>query len=112
MNRCKKYRNKLLNWCKKHRNKSVQLTIASIIISHTHAPLQLCIVAPQIVVITISLIAIVMQFVATIQEFCQLQSLELWDVPCFDEDRMVVLRYLIASESGLRKLDYQSHVFV
>ena len=60
---------KLLNWYKKHKNKPVQLTIASIIISHTHAPLQLCIVAPQIVIITISVIAIaiVMQFVATIQ---------------------------------------------
>ena len=58
---------KLLNWYKKHKNKPVQLTIASIIISHTHAPLQLCIVAPQIVIITISVIAIAMQFVATIQ---------------------------------------------
>ena len=37
---------KLLNRCKKYRDKSVQLTITSIIISHTHAPLQLCIVAP------------------------------------------------------------------
>ena len=38
---------KLLNRYKKYRNKSVQLTITSIIISHTHAPLQLCIVAPN-----------------------------------------------------------------
>ena len=37
---------KLLNWRKKYRNKSVQLTITSIIIIHTLAPLQLCIVAP------------------------------------------------------------------
>ena len=36
---------KLLNRYKKYRNKSVQLTITGIIISHTHAPLQLCIVA-------------------------------------------------------------------
>ena len=57
----------MLNRCKKHRSKPVQLTIASIIIRHTHAPLQLCIVAPQIVMITISVIAIVMQFGATIQ---------------------------------------------
>ena len=34
---------KLLNRCKKYREKSIQLTI---IISHTHAPLQLCSVAP------------------------------------------------------------------
>ena len=51
LNRCKKYRNKtswmkLLNWCKKYMNKSVHLTITVIIINHTHAPLQLCIVAP------------------------------------------------------------------
>ena len=47
MNRCKSTGTswmKLLNRCKKYRDKSVQLTITSIIISHTHAPLQLCIV--------------------------------------------------------------------
>ena len=43
----------LLNWCKKHRNKPIQLTIASIIISHTHAPLQLCIVTPNCITIVI-----------------------------------------------------------
>ena len=37
----------LMNKCKKYRNKSVQLTITSIIISHTHAPLQVCIIAPN-----------------------------------------------------------------
>ena len=38
----------LLNRCKKYRDKPVQLMITSIIIiSHTHAPLQLCIVAPN-----------------------------------------------------------------
>ena len=37
----------LQNRCKNYRDKSVQLTITSIIISHTYAPLQLCIVAPN-----------------------------------------------------------------
>ena len=37
LNRCKSWM-KLLNWCKKHRNKPAQLTIASIIIGNTHAP--------------------------------------------------------------------------
>ena len=50
---CKKYRDKL-DKIAQHvgvkstcRDKPVQLTITSIIISHTHAPLQLCIVAPN-----------------------------------------------------------------
>ena len=43
---------KLLNRCKKYRNKSVQLTTTGIIISHTHAPLQLCIVVLNRITIT------------------------------------------------------------
>ena len=39
---------KLLNRYKKYRNRSVRLMITSIIISHTHEPLQLCSVAPQL----------------------------------------------------------------
>ena len=53
LNSCKKYRDKL-DKIAQHagvkstcRDKPVQLTITSIIISHTHAPLQLCIVAPN-----------------------------------------------------------------
>ena len=49
LNRCKSIGRswmKLLNRCKKYRNKSVQLTTTSIIISHIHASLQLCILAP------------------------------------------------------------------
>ena len=52
LNRCKSTETswmKLLNRRKKHKNKPVQLAIASIIISHSHASLQLCIVTPKIV---------------------------------------------------------------
>ena len=45
-NQCKKYRDKLDEIAEKYRDKSVQQTITSIIISHTHAPLQLCSVTP------------------------------------------------------------------
>ena len=44
-----------------------------------------------------------------LKEFCQLQSLELWFIPCHDEDSMAVLQQLIAPESGLRKLNYLNH---
>ena len=44
-----------------------------------------------------------------LKEFCQLQSLVLWFIPCHDEDSMAVLRQLIAPESGLRKLNYLNH---
>ena len=43
---------KLLNRCKKYRDKSVQLMTTSIITSHTHVPLQLCIVALNHITIT------------------------------------------------------------
>ena len=46
---------KLLNRCKKYRDKSVQLMITSITISHTHAPLQLCIVTPLLCSPSVSL---------------------------------------------------------
>ena len=45
--------------CKKHRNKPVQLTIASIIISHTHAPLKLCIVALNCITIAMTVMVII-----------------------------------------------------
>ena len=60
---------KLLNWCKKYRNKLVQLTIASIIISHTHAPLRLCIVATNCIAIAMTLMVIITICGATIQSW-------------------------------------------
>ena len=58
---------KLLNRCKKHRNKPVQLTIASIIISYTHAPLQLCIVTPNYITIAMTVMVIITICGTTIQ---------------------------------------------
>ena len=57
---------KLLNWCKKHRNNPVQLMIASIIISNTCAPPQLCIVTPNHNTIAMTLMAIITIYEATI----------------------------------------------
>ena len=46
-----------------------------------------------------------------LKEFCQLQSLKLRHVPCYDEDSLVMFQHLIAPESQLKKLVYQTHRF-
>ena len=47
-----------------------------------------------------------------LKEFCQLQSLNLSIVSCYDEDSLAMLRHLIAPEGGLRNLSYISHIFI
>ena len=58
---------KLLNRYKKHRYKPVQLAISSIIFSHTHAPLQLCIDALNCITIAMMLMVIITICGVTIQ---------------------------------------------
>ena len=71
----------LLNRCKKHRDKPVQLTITSIIISHTHAPLQLYFHSKSHqLAMHMTLMVIITIYGATIQMWCMVWSKIILDV--------------------------------